>query len=326
MKTVSPATSELVPRSRRALTEAEADLTPEEHREVSALILKRYDYGFHSFDATADAFRLALAFAKLLADEALPSTQGDIKKIAEWIKLVPPSHLGGSNGKGVGIIFEGLGEYADEIQFSQAWLDIQDSFKGAFLESYSSWAAVAYPSEPRENPEHGATSRHDNITHALRAIAANEGRFLLTAAAIRKIVYGVTGREPDPSGWTRGFARQQGKLWTPVVEPYYEMRETGRLDSFAPFCKKCGRQSSVFERDGLRCPSCGYFGAKITSRGHPTWQLTEAGRVRLHDGGNYDPAHYDALAWFEKPDFYEADALRSSANTSSRSPRTTRQR
>lgn len=303
-----------MPRRRRnpELTAAEADLTPQEHSDVAALILKRYR--FHDFDATTDEFRLALAFAKLLADEALPSSAGDLKKIAEWIKLVPVEHIESGRNKGVGIIFEGLGEYADEIQFSDAWLGIQDNFKGTYLVSFSSWAAIAYSTRDlRENPE---KPRHDNITHALRAIAANEGRFLLTAAAIRKIVYGVTGREdPSGSGWSKGFGRQNGKLWTAVKEPFFEMRDSGRLGAFHAVCKRCGYAVTPYDQDARECGSCSFSGTPVKSRGNFTWQLTEAGRVRLHDGGSYDPAHYDALAWFEKPDFYEADNLRSKTRT-----------
>ena len=54
--------------------------------------------------------------------------------------------------------------------------------------------------------------QHDNIRHAVLAIAANEGRFALTAAAIRRIVYAATDRG-GAIGWNGGFRRQVGVLW-----------------------------------------------------------------------------------------------------------------
>lgn len=128
----------------------------------------------------------------------------------------------------------------------------------------------------RANPRPGD---HDNITHALRAIAANEGRFLLTGQAIAQIVYGVTGRTWRPGGWSVGFSRKKGVLWEPVTMPV--------VDRF-------GRPGEEF----------------VKSRGNFVWQLTDEGRRRLYDAGDFDRAAYDAIAWFPKTDFYEPDRIK----------------
>lgn len=125
----------------------------------------------------------------------------------------------------------------------------------------------------RKNPRPG---EHDNITHALRAIYANEGRFLLTAANIRRIVYGVTRRDlsmvTEKGGWAIGFNRggnetsTRGPLWEPIRDA-----------------------------DGLMVR---VFGKKV-------WQLTNEGRVRLLENTpSVDLDQYDALAWFENVEPY----------------------
>ena len=75
--------------------------------------------------------------------------------------------------------------------------------------------------------------QHDNIRHAVLVIAANQGRFALTAAAIRRIVYAATDRG-GAIGWNGGFRRQIGVLW--------------RVDPDGPAIK--GRETYILTDEG----------------------------------------------------------------------------
>lgn len=167
-----------------------------------------------------------------------------------------------------------------------------------------------------ENPREG---EHDNITHALRAIAANEGRFLLTAAAIRRIVYGVTGREFRPGSWNMGFRRQIDVLWRPARSDDVA-KQTGRdLDARCPGCRFLNESYAL--RQGV-CSHCDtLLEAKTIKHGGETaYVLTDEGRRRLmEDSGYFDPAPYDALAWFENVDFYNIDPTQRRQRTFNRS-------
>lgn len=83
------------------------------------------------------------------------------------------------------------------------------------------WTRRVLKSDP------ASAAPNDNVAHALMLLFINQGRYAMTAAAIRRLVFIVSGREHDAgSQWTQGFRRQIDRLWTAKDQPKVQGRET----------------------------------------------------------------------------------------------------
>lgn len=156
-----------------------------------------------------------------------------------------------------------------------------------------------------ESPDiqHFSGPRH-MIKHALLAVYANEGRYLLTSACIRGIAYGATGRHPDDGrvkgGWSAGFRRQtatrsDGKhtnagLWykCDAFGRDRDLMKTELQDD--ALIKRNQIIHALPARDVKRCESAQSY-----------YRLTSAGRMRLDFAVQQtrDLDVYDAEAWLK---------------------------
>lgn len=111
-----------------APTPLEVELGPDELNAYQARILSSH-YTIRDIEATAASVRLALRFAQLMAESGF-----------RGVKFVPSEHIGGCS-KQLAMIFEGGGEIADEIQFSDDWHAVEDAHDGWYVASINCWSA-----------------------------------------------------------------------------------------------------------------------------------------------------------------------------------------